>query len=130
MIDDPRFRDNAARVAHVDALDDVVGKWIAARTRDEVVDALNAAGVSAAAVDGLRRVLRNAHFRARASLVEVAGEAGERIVAAAPSPARKEDRGSIRWLGRTRGADNEAVYRDWLGLSADELAGLVRGGIV
>ena len=130
LIDDPRFRDNTARVAHVDALDDVVGKWIAARTRDEVVDALNAAGVSAAAVDGLRRVLDNAHFRARASLVEVAGEAGERIVAAAPSPARTEDRGSIRWLGRSRGADNEAVYRDWLGLSADELGELVRGGIV
>jgi crotonobetainyl-CoA:carnitine CoA-transferase CaiB-like acyl-CoA transferase len=130
LTEDPCFRDNASRVAHADELDEIIGRWIAARTRDEVVDALNAAGVSAAAVDGLLRVLDNAHFRARGSIVEVEGEDGESIVAAAPSPLRNEGRGRIRWLGRGRGADNDAVYRGWLGLSAEELAELKRAGVV
>jgi crotonobetainyl-CoA:carnitine CoA-transferase CaiB-like acyl-CoA transferase len=130
LTEDPRFRDNASRVAHADELDEIIGRWIAARTCDEVVDALNAAGVSAAAVDGLLRVLDNAHFRARGSIVEVEGEDGESIVAAAPSPLRNEGRGRIRWLGRGRGADNDAVYRGWLGLSAEELAELTRAGVV
>jgi crotonobetainyl-CoA:carnitine CoA-transferase CaiB-like acyl-CoA transferase len=130
LIDDPRFRDNAARVASADDLDEIVGSWIAARTRDQVVAALNAAGVSAAAVDGLRRVLRNDHFRARGSLVEAEDEGGERVVVAAPSPVRETEPGRIRWLGRVRGADNDRVYREWLGLTSAEVADLVRAGVV
>jgi crotonobetainyl-CoA:carnitine CoA-transferase CaiB-like acyl-CoA transferase len=127
---DLRFRDNASRVAHVEELDAIVGGWIAARSRDEAVEALNAAGVSAAGVDGLRRVLENPHFRARKSLVELGDADGSSIVAAAPSPLRTDGPGRIRWLGRSRGADNDAVYRGWLGLSAEELADLVRAGVV
>jgi hypothetical protein len=39
-------------------------------------------------------------------------------------------RGAIRWLGRERGADNDAVYRDWLGLDDQTLDALRAGGVI
>lgn len=130
LCDDPRFRDNRSRVAHVEELDALLADWIGARTCDEVVQAFNAAGVSLAAVDDLATVLANPHFRARQSLVEVRDEAGERLVTAAPQPRRSEAPGTIRRLGGPLGADNETVYRDWLGCSADELASWRARGVI
>jgi formyl-CoA transferase len=130
LADDPRFATNLARVAHVDELDETIGAWIGARSCAEVVERCNAARVSLAAVDPPTEVARNPHFRARASLVEIEDDATGRLTLAAPSPARASGAGRIRWLGRSLGADNDAVYRDWLGLDEDELAHLRVLGVV
>jgi crotonobetainyl-CoA:carnitine CoA-transferase CaiB-like acyl-CoA transferase len=130
LCNDPRFQDNLARVAHVDELDAIVAEWIAARPCDEVVEQFNAAGVSLAAVDGLLRVAANPQFRARGSLIEVADAEAGAITTAAPSPARTQEPGRIRHLGRGRGADNRAVYCDWLGLSDNQLAALLAEGVI
>ena len=130
LCDDPRFRDNLARVAHVDALDAIISEWIGARSCDEVVEQFNTAGVSLAAVDGLLQVAANPHFRARGSLVDIAGDAAGPITTAAPSPARGHHPGRIEHLGRDLGADNRLVYCDWLGLDERELAALVADGVI
>ena len=130
LADDPRFRDNRARVAHVDALDALIGDWIGARSRDAVVAAFNAANVSLAAVDGLLRVAANPHFHARGDLVEVDDPGVGALTTAAPSPRRVQEPGAIRSLGRDRGADNRAVYVDWLGLSEETFAALGADGAI
>ena len=130
LCDDPRFRDNLARVAHVDALDAIISDWIGARSCDEVVERFNASGVSLAAVDGLLQVAANPHFRARGSLVDIAGDDAGPITTAAPSPVREHNSGRITHLGRERGADNRAVYCDWLGLDERELAALAADGVI
>ena len=84
LCDDPRFRDNLARVAHVDELDAIISEWIGARSRDAVVEQFNAAGVSLAAVDGLLRVAANPQLRARGSLIEVDDAEAGPITTAAP----------------------------------------------
>jgi crotonobetainyl-CoA:carnitine CoA-transferase CaiB-like acyl-CoA transferase len=130
LADDPRFRDNRSRVRHADELDAIIGGWIAARSCDDVVRAFNAAGVSLASVDGLRRVLANPHFRARGTLIEVDDDEGGKIVTASPLPRGAGAAGRIRHLGRALGADNRAVYVDWLGLADSELDALRAGGVV
>ncbi|HVO27328.1 MAG TPA: CoA transferase [Candidatus Margulisiibacteriota bacterium] len=130
LCDDPRFRDNLARVAHVEELDAIIAAWIGARPCDEVVEQFNAAGVSLAAVDGLLRVAANPQFRARGSLIEVGDAEAGTLTTAAPSPARAQAPGRIRHLGRGLGADNRAVYCDWLGLSDTALARLQTDGII
>ena len=130
LSNDPRFRDNLARVAHVEELDAIIAEWIGARPCDEVVEQFNTAGVSLAAVDGLLRVAANPQFRARGSLIEVADAEMGAITTAAPSPARAQEPGRIRHLGRGLGADNRAVYSDWLGVSDNELAALKAEGII
>jgi len=131
LAEDPRFRSNRARVENADELDGLLGTWIAARPCDVVVDAFNAAGVSLASVDDLRTVLANPHFRARGSIVEVADETGPLALATPLRAARGEAvRGTIDHLGGPLGADNDAVYRDWLGCSADELAAWRARGVI
>ena len=127
LADDARFRTNGARVANVDALDDVVGAWIGARPAAGAVAALLAGRVSAAVVEDVLGVLANPHFRARGDVVTVEAADGEVVTTAAPFLA---GRGTIRHLGRARGADNDAVYRGWLGIPDDELDALRAAGVV
>ena len=129
LCDDPRFRDNLARVAYVDELDAIIAEWIGARSRDEVVEQFTAAGVSLAAVDGLLRVVVNPQLRARGSLIEVDDAEAGPITTAAPSP-RTQATAHVRHLGRGLGADNRAVYCDWLGLDERELAALAADGVI
>jgi len=124
LASDARFRDNLARVAHADDLDAILGAWIGTRSAAEVVDVLARSGVSAAACASLRDVAANPHFRARGELREVK-DGDELLTLAAPLPP-----GEIHWLGRERGADNERVYRDWLGLAPEELQRLRDDGVV
>lgn len=128
--DDPRFRDNRARVAHADELDALLGDWIAARATADVVAAFNAAGVSMASVDGLREVLANPHFRARGSLVAAPDGKGGAMTIAAPSPRREVDPGRIDHLGGALGADNDAVYGEWLGCTPEQIARWRQDGVI
>lgn len=128
--DDPRFRDNLSRVRHADALDALLGAWIGLRDTGEVVAAFNAAGVSMASVDGLGAVLANPHFRARGSLVEAPDGDGGTMTLPAPSPRREADPGRIDHLGGGLGAHNDAVYREWLGCDAADLARWREEGVI
>ena len=124
---DERFRTNRARLANVDALDAVVGDWIAARPAAAAVDALVAARVSAAVVDDVPTVLANEHFHARGEIVTVDDPAIGAVTTAAPATGGL---GAIRHFGRDLGADNAAIYEEWLGVDTVELARLRAARVV
>jgi crotonobetainyl-CoA:carnitine CoA-transferase CaiB-like acyl-CoA transferase len=124
---DPRFRTNRARLEHVDALDEAIGAWVAGRSAADAVEALVAARVSAAVVDDVPAVLANPHFRARGEVVTVDDPELGDVTTAAPFVAGL---GAIHHLGRELGADNAAVYVDWLGVDVAELDRLRAAGIV
>jgi len=75
-------------------------------------------------------VLANPHFRARGSLVDAADGDGGTMTVAAPSPQRSIDPGKIDHLGGALGADNDAIYREWLGCDATELARWRDAGVI
>ena len=127
LADDVRFRTNRARLANVDALDAAIEAWTSARTAADAVATLLAARVSAAIVDDVPGVLANPHFAARGDVVTVDDPALGPVVTAAPGLGGL---GAIRHLGRDRGADNVAVYRDWLGIDDAELARLAAASVV
>jgi len=125
--EDARFATNRARLANVDALDTYIGQWVGARGAGAAVDALVTARVSAAVVDDVAAVLANPHFRARGELVAVDDpELGPTTMAA---PAIR-GLGTIRHLGRALGADNQAIYGDWLGIDGAELERLRADGVI
>lgn len=129
LADDPRFATNRARVANVDALDAIVGEWIASRPADVIVRALAEARVSAATIDDLPTVLANPHFRARAAITDVSDEELGTLPTAGPLPTGSAQQG-IRWLGRALAADEGAVLGQWLGLTPGELATLRANGVI
>ena len=59
LVDDPRFRTNADRLANVDALDEIIGGFIAARTQAENVAFFEAASVTIGPIYDIAQVLQD-----------------------------------------------------------------------
>ncbi len=71
LVDDPGSATGTARAANADVLKPILEEWMADKTRAEVVDALNAAGMPTGPVYTARDVFADEHFRVRGMLAEV-----------------------------------------------------------
>ena len=71
LIDDPRSADGTSRAANAAFLQPILEDWMADKTRAEVVDALNAAGMPTGPVYIAEDVFSDDHFRVRGMLAEV-----------------------------------------------------------
>jgi crotonobetainyl-CoA:carnitine CoA-transferase CaiB-like acyl-CoA transferase len=71
MIADERFACNEARVKNRALVDEAVGAWFAARTRDEALQTMRAAGVTVGPVYTIADAVHDAHFQARGVVVDV-----------------------------------------------------------
>lgn len=130
LADDPKFSSNAARVEHMAETDAAVEAWAADLTRAEIFAATGVHRVPSAPVRDLQEVLGNAHMKGRGMLEEIDHPYLGRITVpgsplryhgtpqtpATPSPAI--------------GADNEAIYGELLGLSAEQVAALADDGVI
>ncbi|GKQ38118.1 CaiB/BaiF CoA-transferase family protein [Streptomyces sp. A012304] len=123
LIDEPWFATGADRAAHADVLDEAVGRWIAARTRTDVLAAFEKAEAAVAPVQDVRDVMTDPQYQALDTVTTVDDpELG---------PIRMQNvlfrlsatPGAIRWAGRPHGADTEAVLTE-LGLTTADLAAL------
>ncbi len=132
---DARFATLTARLAHQDALDALVGEWTRPLDAYNTMSRLQQAGVPAG-------VCQNAGDRCESDpqlaslkwLTEVTGTkigrwpVAEVAVKLSASPAYiggRLDRGAPFY-----GEDNDYVYSEMLGMSADEIAGLAEEGVI
>jgi crotonobetainyl-CoA:carnitine CoA-transferase CaiB-like acyl-CoA transferase len=129
-IDAPHLATCAARKAHEDDVEALVSAWTRARTRAEIADALQAAGVEAVPVQDFGDVYHDPQLAAREHFVvhhhpylgESAYERNGFRLSDAPS-------GYDR-AGPTLGQDNDWILRDVLGLPSDAIARLQAAGAV
>jgi len=130
LADDERFARATDRRRNADALEALVAAWVASRDADDVLAALLEARVPASRVNSIADVFADPHVAARDNLVAVPdGQGGDvRMVGVLPKLSRTP--GGIRHAGRPLGADNDEVYRDLLGLTADELHSLRERGVI
>jgi crotonobetainyl-CoA:carnitine CoA-transferase CaiB-like acyl-CoA transferase len=71
LVDDPRSAKATNRAANADFLQPIIEEWMADKTRGEVVDTLNAAGMPTAPVYTAKDVFEDDHFRIRHMLVDI-----------------------------------------------------------
>jgi len=71
MIMDARFSSNAARVQHRALVDEALGGWFAARTREEALQTMRGAGVTVGPVYTIADAIVDPHFRQRGIIVDV-----------------------------------------------------------
>lgn len=71
MIEDPRFRTNSDRVRNRALVDEAIGGWFAARSRDEALAAMRGAGVTAGPVYNIADAVADPHFQQREVLIDV-----------------------------------------------------------
>lgn len=129
LLEDPRFRDNEARVRHARELDAMVAEAIADRTLDENRAIIERHRLTAVPVQTIADIAADPHWQARELLVDVPGEQGpvrmHRVL-----PLLSETPGAIRWPGPPLGADNERIYGDEIGLTEDEIRRLHQDGVI
>ena len=134
LAEDPRFADNPGRTRHQEFLDGVIANWTSQHTLDEVMEAMNEAGVPAGPIYDASDIVNDPHFNARAMIEdhEVSITPGEYNTVRFPGivPKLSETPGETQWLGPALGAHNEEVYGQLLGFTPERLEQLKQGGII
>jgi crotonobetainyl-CoA:carnitine CoA-transferase CaiB-like acyl-CoA transferase len=104
LADDPRFGSNADRVGNRDALTAALSPALALRGKDELLNALAAAGVPAGPINSVAEVFADPQVAARGLRLDLGGVPGvaspividgERQVSDRPSPALDADREAV-----------------------------------
>src|SRR5579859_2011085 len=132
LIEDGRFHNNQARVAHHRELDEVLGKWVASHTLEEAQAILNEQGVPAGPVMSIADIANDQHFQARDMIAQIPDERipGEVVVMPGITPRLTRTPGRITASGGELGADNSVIYTRLLGLNAAELDQLASEGVI
>ncbi|MEV4969745.1 CaiB/BaiF CoA transferase family protein [Streptomyces scopuliridis] len=123
------FATGSGRAAHADELDEAVGSWIAAHTRDEVVAAFEKAEAAIAPVYDIRDVMADAQYRALDSITELPDPDFGTVKMQNVLFRLSETPGSIKWTGRAHGADTDEILTG-LGLTDTEITTLRAAGAV
>jgi crotonobetainyl-CoA:carnitine CoA-transferase CaiB-like acyl-CoA transferase len=106
---EPWFATGVGRAEHRELIDDAIRPWIAARHRDEVVDAFEAAEAAVAPVYEVDDVLADPQFRARGLTVDVPdAQLGSVRMSGVPFRLSATP-GRIDWAGPPIGAHTEDV---------------------
>jgi crotonobetainyl-CoA:carnitine CoA-transferase CaiB-like acyl-CoA transferase len=131
MLDDPRFATNMERLKNHPAMDEIIGPWIAARTRDEVIETLRANEVPVGPVYNIADIEADPHAQAREMVIDAPdGDGRPPVPMEGIFPKLSATPGQIWAAGREMGADNEAIYKGRLGLSDAEFDALKEAGII
>jgi CoA:oxalate CoA-transferase len=130
LADDPRFKTNADRVAHMDETDAVVSDWTRTLGKMEVFARLKAGRVPCAPVRTAPEVMNDPHMHERGMLRRVEHpELGEIVVPT--NPLRLHGLPQPPLIPSPKpGQHNAEIYGDWLGLGADAVAALKAEGVI
>ena len=126
---DPGLADNAGRVARVEEIDGAIGEWSLQRSVGEVLAALDAASVPAGRIYTVADIAADPHYRARGMLAELVMDDGSVLAVPGIVPKLSATPGGHRRNAPRLGQDTDQVLRE-LGLTAEQIAGLKRRGIV
>jgi crotonobetainyl-CoA:carnitine CoA-transferase CaiB-like acyl-CoA transferase len=127
---DTRFADVVSRRHHQDELDPTIAAWTRERSQDEAAEALQRAGVSAAPVLKLQRLLHDRNLRARGFWETVSHAAAGEWDMEGPVWRMSRTPAHVRLPAPMFGEHNTWVLRDLLGLSEAEIASLEAEGVI
>lgn len=130
LVDDKRFADARARKANEDVLDAELSRALAQTNLDESVDRVRACGVLAAPVNSAPAVMGDPQLQSREYFVPV-----ERAVVGThlyPGPVARIPETPLRAdvPAPLLGEHNHQVFREMLGMTAEEIADLERSGVI
>jgi len=130
LVDDPRFRSTADRMAHIEEAEALVAAWVAQRDAVAVERELSEGGIPCSRVLDMADAVSHPQLRAREMLVTVAHpELGEVVVPGIPVKLSATP-GSVRMAPPAVGQHNRDVYCGLLGLSDEEFDNLRRDAVI
>ena len=129
VIDEAWFATGKGRAEHGDLLDAYVSEWIAQRTRDEVLEAFEAADAAIAPVYDARDLMEDPHAIAREMSPAVPDEDFGSIRMQNVLYRMSATPGEIKFTGRALGADSDDILRE-AGIDDARIAALRERGVV
>ncbi len=127
---EPRFANNAARVQAMAEVDGLIEAWTRTKTKAEAFAILKRHRVPSSPVRDLAEVMHDPHMHQRGMLERIDHpDLGEIVVPT--SPLRFHGADKVETVPSPKvGQHNGDVYGEWLGLSAEEVEGLKRDGVI
>jgi crotonobetainyl-CoA:carnitine CoA-transferase CaiB-like acyl-CoA transferase len=129
MAADVRFADNAGRVEHEEEIDAAITEWTRSLDSATALATLDEARVPSGPIFSVEDMMSNPHFIAR-GLFEEVDVNGKPLKIPAMVPKLSDTPGRTDWPGPEIGEFNDEIYRELLGLSAEELASLREQGVI
>ena len=131
MVTDPRYVDVTQRLAHEKELKADIEAWSTQHTIEECVDLLLAAGVPAAPINDIPAVMADEHIAKVREMFIDCDLPGIGPIKLNGNPVKLMDSmPEFRTPAPELGQDNEAVYGELLGLTADEVAAYREKGVL
>src|SRR6185295_2861689 len=130
LLAEPRFKTMALRAEHGDEINAVVADWCRQRTARDVQDVLEANEVPFAVAYSVADIFADPHVAAREDIVPVPDPVLGTVRMQGVYPRFDRTPGAIERGAPRLGEHNDEVYRELLGLTADELAALRAEGVV
>lgn len=127
---DHRFATNEARLEHREELDDLLRRWIGARSVQEVMTVFEDHDVAASPVYDAQQILADLQYRARDTLIRLPDEDLGDVLLPDVQPRLSATPGRVRHPGLGLGAANREVFEGELGVGDDELEALRRDGVI
>jgi formyl-CoA transferase len=109
LASDPELAQNVGRVKRVEELDRVIGQWAADRTVDEVLRALDEAGVPAGKIYTAKDIAEDPHYAARGMVLKTKSKQGDPVLMPGITPKLSLTPGQIRLAAPGLGDDNEEL---------------------
>lgn len=122
LIGDPRYRTNSSRCENADSLDATIATWFVKHDSEAIMRTFDDAGVVAGPVLDIRDIVKDPHYQARGNIVSVPDDDFGSVRMQGVVPKLGRTPGGVAHSGRALGADNESIYREVLGLTAEQLA--------
>jgi len=124
-----RFAHTEGRLANVDALEGQVATWTRARAAEDVTATLQAAGIDAGMVQNFEDLNRDPQLAHRRHFRQVEHRVIGKHLAETLALRFSQNPGDIRMPAPCLGEHSEYVYRELLGMSAEEYAALEKDGV-
>jgi len=129
LAEDTRLSDNAGRVVHEDKIDKAINNWTKQHTAEHVLKRLAGARVPSGPIYSVEDMFNDPHYRAR-GLFETVEYVGGELEIPAIHPKLSETPGRTDRGGPELGQHTDAVLREYLNLSDDQIHALRSEDIV
>jgi crotonobetainyl-CoA:carnitine CoA-transferase CaiB-like acyl-CoA transferase len=126
----PDFNEAQKRLANAEAIDELVQAWVETKTQREALRILEEFEVAVAPVYGVAELLADPHLQARGAYLTLEDPDVGKMIVQAPVARLSETPGTVKYLGRDLGADNQEVFAGLLEMSSDEIDHLMEIGII
>jgi crotonobetainyl-CoA:carnitine CoA-transferase CaiB-like acyl-CoA transferase len=127
---EPWFATGSGRAEHSDLIDDLLASWIGAHTRQEVMDAFEAADAAIAPIYSIDELVADRHVIERGVFTRVPDPDFGSLLMQNLIARLSATPGRVRFTGRALGADTDDILSECANLSQETAAELRQRGVL